>query len=104
MEQIYIIDNLLSLVEYHALVQWLLSVSMVEEYEDDSLKEISRLIRLIIQVYSDRMPEQQLSEYYTDLAKSLNPNDEQKIVAFLCGAPLVVMQMFNVDFILQNIF
>ena len=104
MEQIYIIDNLLSLPEYHSMVQWLLSVSMVEEYEDDNLKEFSRLIRIIIQLYSERMPEQQLSEYYTELVKSLNPNDEQKIVSFLCGAPLVVMQIFNVDLILQNIF
>ena len=76
MEQIYIIDNLLSLPEYHSMVQWLLSVSMVEEYEDDNLKEISRLIRIIIQLYSERMPEEQLSEYYTELVKSLNPNDE----------------------------
>ena len=76
MEQIYIIDNLLSLPEYHSMVQWLLSVSMVEEYEDDNLKEISRLIRIIIQLYSERMPEEQLSEYYTELVKSLNQNDE----------------------------
>ena len=100
MEQVYIIDRLLSLQEYDSLVQWLLSVSAVDEYEDEDIKEISRLVQIIIQVYSDRIAEQELNDYYTILAKSVNPNDEQKIVVFLCGAPLAVMQVFNVELIL----
>ena len=48
------------------------------------------------------MPETQLNDYYADLTKRLNKADERKMLAFLCGAPLIIMNMFNVELILAN--